>query len=154
MNNEKIPRYYVAYGSNMNLEQMKRRCPTARPVMPTVLNGYRLRFVGPENGAVATIEPNERHSVPVLLWELEDDDEKALDSYEGFPSLYRKQLVIVDGEYQAVAAMVYIMNDIPGYDYNFPSLGYYETIEEGYMENNLDTMYLIEAVLGNFKEEY
>ena len=34
--------YYLAYGSNLNVEQMKKRCPDAVVVGTAVLDGYRL----------------------------------------------------------------------------------------------------------------
>ena len=37
-------RYYFAYGSNMNLEQMKYRCPAAEVVENVRLENYRLAF--------------------------------------------------------------------------------------------------------------
>ena len=37
-------KYYLAYGSNLNLEQMSRRCPTARVVGKAQLENYRLAF--------------------------------------------------------------------------------------------------------------
>ena len=51
-------RYYFAYGSNMNLEQMKYRCPAAEVVENVRLENYRLAFRGraPGNG-VATVLP-------------------------------------------------------------------------------------------------
>ncbi len=51
-------RYYFAYGSNMNLEQMKYRCPAAEVVENIRLEDYRLAFRGraPGNG-VATVLP-------------------------------------------------------------------------------------------------
>ena len=51
-------RYYFAYGSNMNLEQMKYRCPAAEVVENVRLEDYRLAFRGraPGNG-VATVLP-------------------------------------------------------------------------------------------------
>ena len=39
-------KYYIAYGSNLNLEQMARRCPTAKVVGSTTLKNYRLMFRG------------------------------------------------------------------------------------------------------------
>ena len=54
-------RYYFAYGSNMNLEQMKYRCPAAEVVENVRLEDYRLAFRGraPGNG-VATVLPEKR----------------------------------------------------------------------------------------------
>lgn len=146
-------RYYLAYGSNMNLEQMKKRCPTAELVGRCWLYGYRLRFRGPNLGAVATIEEDDSAKTPVLLWKLQPEDEQALDLYEGFPHLYRKQLVEATVDWLSVAAMVYIMNE-ELYPYALPGLSYYETIEQGYMQNNIDISLLEEAVNNNFKEAF
>ena len=49
-------RYYIAYGSNLNLEQMKMRCPTAEVVGVSELKGYKLVFKGALTNAYATIE--------------------------------------------------------------------------------------------------
>ena len=37
-------KYYLAYGSNLNLNQMKRRCPNAIKVGSFLLKGYQLEF--------------------------------------------------------------------------------------------------------------
>lgn len=66
MNSSK-KRLYIAYGSNLNLEQMKHRCPTAEVVGKSTLRGWRLRFRGGAHSAVATIERGKDFSVPVLV---------------------------------------------------------------------------------------
>ena len=50
-------RLYMAYGSNMNLEQMADRCRTAEVVGKGILKNYELLFRGARHGAVATVEP-------------------------------------------------------------------------------------------------
>ena len=67
-------RLYIAYGSNLNLTQMECRCPGASVVGTGEVKGYELLFRG-----VATIEPRENASVPVLLWKISPRNEKALD---------------------------------------------------------------------------
>ena len=62
------PKIYLAYGSNLNLDQMAYRCPTATILGTSELKDYRLRFRGGHGGAVATVEPYEGGSVPILLW--------------------------------------------------------------------------------------
>ena len=62
-------RLYMAYGSNMNLEQMADRCRTAEVVGKGILKNYELLFRGARHGAVATVEPREGSSVPVVLWD-------------------------------------------------------------------------------------
>ena len=41
-----LKKYYLAYGSNLNLEQMKYRCPTAKPIGKMNLKDYRLVYKG------------------------------------------------------------------------------------------------------------
>lgn len=80
-------RLCIAYGSNLNLEQMKRRCPTAEVVGSTMLSSWQLMFRGGNHSAVATIERRQGSKVPVLIWKLQPRDEQALDQYEGAPYL-------------------------------------------------------------------
>ena len=35
---------YIAYGSNINLEQMAHRCPSSKVVGTAMLQGYELQF--------------------------------------------------------------------------------------------------------------
>ena len=90
-------RYYFAYGSNMNLEQMKYRCPAAEVVENVRLEDYRLAFRGkaPGNG-VATVLPEKGSCVEGVLWKITEAFEKSLDFYEGFPSFYGKEMCIRD----------------------------------------------------------
>ena len=39
-------RLYVAYGSNLNVEQMRLRCPSARIIGTAEINNYELLFKG------------------------------------------------------------------------------------------------------------
>ena len=39
-----MDRLYIAYGSNLNLDQMKRRCPTAEVIGTAELKNWRLWF--------------------------------------------------------------------------------------------------------------
>ncbi len=135
---------YLAYGSNLNLEQMAHRCPTAKPVGATFLKDYRLLFRGGYGGSVATVEPLKGKTVPCLLWEITPADEAALDRYEGFPFLYRKETVKVKHGRKSVDTMVYIMNDerSPG----APSCYYYSVILEGYKSAGFDIGILKQAV--------
>jgi len=127
---------YLAYGSNLNLEQMANRCPTAKAVGTTMLKDYRLLFRGGHGGAVATVEPHKGSSVPVLVWEITPADEASLDRYEGFPFLYRKETVKVKLGKKYVKAMVYIMNE--GRPFGIPSCYYYSVIRDGYVAAGFD----------------
>ncbi len=135
---------YGAYGSNMNLEQMACRCPAARRLGPALLEGYRLVFRGARGSAVATIEPCAGGKVPVLLWAIGIGDEAALDRYEGFPKLYRKEQLHVRVGSRHVRAMAYVMNG--GHPQELPGSSYYNVILEGYRASGFDESILNDAV--------
>ena len=86
-----MKRYYAAYGSNLNIPQMMRRCPDARIIGTATIPDYRLMYKGSKSGSYLTIEPAEGCGVPVGVWEVSEEDELALDRYEGFPKYYVKE---------------------------------------------------------------
>ena len=151
-NNPEKDRYYIAYGSNLNLEQMARRCPTAGVVKATFLHNFRLMFRG-KNTAVATIEKHKGSKVPVLIWLLQPGDEQALDIYEGYPHLYRKEMLRITVNGRRVQAMVYIMNEFH-HPYDTPSRSYFETIRQGYEAAGFDDKILRRAVLDSVWEAH
>lgn len=131
-----MSKLYVAYGSNLNLEQMALRCPSARIHGVGILNNWELVYRGSKANSHATIRRKQGSTVPVLLWEIRSADERRLDIYEGFPLYYFKQNVMVKTMSGREKAMVYIMdkNQRPG----APSDRYIETIRQGYVDNGLD----------------
>ena len=139
-----MTKLYIAYGSNLNLEQMANRCPGAKVVGASEIKDYKLTFRGPDNGCFATIEPSKGGSVPILLWQISENDEKELNIYEDWPDLYRKETMEVTVNKEKVNGMVYIMNE--GRFLNKPSDKYYSTILEGYMSAGFDVEYLRRAV--------
>ena len=140
-------RYYLAYGSNLNVRQMRMRCPTARMIGTATIEDYRLMFKGSKTGSYLTIEPEEGCSVPVGVWEVSEADELALDRYEGFPTFYYKkelELPITGIRTEKVRrrkAFVYIMHEdrLLG----VPSNMYMRICMEGYMDFgfNYDTLW-------------
>ena len=82
---------YIAYRSNSNLTQMQRRCPDARRLGTAVPEGYKMAFKGDSGEYYATIEPSEDSEVPVVVWELSEQDEEELDEYEDYPLMYEKK---------------------------------------------------------------
>ena len=145
-------RLYVAYGSNLNLEQMKHRCPTAKLYGTGVIEDYELQFKGHPSCAFATIAPKDGSSVPVAVWEIKPSDEMALDRYEGYPSHYFKQDVPVKLEQEEVEAMVYIMNQ--RMDFGMPSAHYYQVVYEGYNDCGLNPDILLKAAMENAEHFY
>lgn len=139
-----MSKLYLAYGSNLNIQQMAYRCPSASVLSQAEIPGYRLCFRGNPTSAVATIEPDETMSVPVLLWEIKPRDELALDRYEGYPYLYTKQSFDLSLDGEQISAMAYLM--APGHELGTPSETYLQTILEGYNSAGFDPEILKEAM--------
>ena len=139
-----MKKIYLAYGSNTNLSQMGHRCPDAAVIGSAVLRDHRLTFRGKHGSGVATIEKKGGSDIPALLWEITDRCERALDRYEGFPYLYRKETLTVELDGQEVEAMAYIMNEGPAP--SLPGAYYYHTILDGYLDCGFDEDVLNKAV--------
>ena len=58
-------KYYIAYGSNLDVDQMLHRCPDALTIGRSTIDGYKLVFRGNSRSGVANIEPCDGASVPV-----------------------------------------------------------------------------------------
>ena len=91
-----MKKYYLAYGSNLNIPQMYHRCPTARIVGTAELKGWELLFKGSKTGSYLTIEENAEGVVPVAVWAVYEADEAFLDRYEGYPTFYYKKDIKID----------------------------------------------------------
>lgn len=139
-------RLYIAYGSNINLEQMSNHCPNSKVIGKEMLKGYELEFRG-----VATIVPNDKSEVPILIWEIDGRDEHSLDRYEGFPNLYRKELFEIEVDGEKKECMAYLMNKG---QISPPTSYYYSVINQGYEANGMDTSYLRAALERSVCEQY
>ncbi len=148
-------RFYIAYGSNLNVRQMRMRCPGARITGTSEIKDYRLLFKGSKTGSYLTIEPEAGASVPVAVWEVTEQDEMALNHYEGFPDFYyKKELAlpvkgIKSGKVRRRTAFVYIMHEER--PFGVPSRSYMATCAEGYRNFGFDVNTLLEAY--SFSEE-
>lgn len=143
-------RYYVAYGSNLDVGHMAFRCPDAKIAGMTALTDWKLVFK-----VHADIVPCKGRVVPALVWEISERDEKGLDLYEGYPSYYTKKeldirLTDFDGtDPKEVTAMVYVMTK--GHDESLPAGFYYDILEKGYERFGFNK-YQLELALKEAKE--
>ncbi len=149
-------RYYIAYGSNLNVRQMMVRCPNARFAGTSTIPNYVLLFRGSMTGAYLTIEPKDGGSVPVAIWSVNAQDELALDRYEGYPHFYYKKEMVLpikgirSGKVRNRTAFAYIMHeDRP---LGVPSNRYILTCMEGYEDFGFDLAPLMNACI-NSREE-
>ena len=144
---------YFAYGSNLNVAQMKYRCPRAQPLGNFFLQNSKLVFRGVADcmywpGAVC----------PGGLWSITSECEAALDRYEGYKpkapgmGLYCKEIVEIlndDGEVSA-ELMVYRMNSTGIFP---PSQLYLDSIAEGYRNFRLPLKRLRAAVRRSYEQK-
>jgi gamma-glutamylcyclotransferase (GGCT)/AIG2-like uncharacterized protein YtfP len=135
--------YYFAYGSNMNWQQMQRRCPSARFVCVARLANYqfgitrhsRLRDCGTANVFLA-----DGNEVWGTVYEVSEAELAILD---GFEDGYRREILSVcafENGKQPLNALVYIAeieNDVP-----LPSAEYKRLILNGAKHWNLPAAYL------------
>lgn len=127
---------YFAYGSNLHLEQMARRCPAAEPLGALMLPDWQLVFRG-----VADVVRVAGAVCPGGVWRITSACERALDRYEGFQpaypdrGMYRKEIVPVDGLPDGeTEIMLYAMNSRGIYP---PSDYYFDVVQQGYRDFGL-----------------
>jgi hypothetical protein len=78
---------YFAFGSNLDPDQMQARCPAHKKVGMAVLHDHKLSFPIFSTlwgGGVASLQLSHGNDVWGMLYELNDDDLRSLDGYEGF----------------------------------------------------------------------
>jgi gamma-glutamylcyclotransferase (GGCT)/AIG2-like uncharacterized protein YtfP len=96
---------YFAYGSNMNVDAMARRCPRSKALGLARLERHRLAVMR-EGWLTAVRDP--RCAVHGVLWDLALSHVAALDRYEGLPQgLYVKRALAVVAEHAPRQAIVY-----------------------------------------------
>lgn len=146
---------YLAYGSNLSMNQMKYRCPDAIWKGSTVILDHRLIF----RRGFLTIEPHDDTEVPVGIWAISEEDEKKLDRYEGYPKFYRKQMFPViytrtdskgNRKRSEEEGLIYIMNE--GFPAENPSTSYLITCRDGYNDFGLNLTYLMNALIDTWEE--
>lgn len=119
-------RYYFAYGSNMFIGQMLRRCPKAQYVKREVLNGFQF-FINKRG--VASIRKKKGSKVIGVIWKINSYEEIILDMYEGVNSGFYKKFYkefLIGGENRKV--LIYV--DLSKGE-GIPREGYMEKILKG-----------------------
>ena len=151
-----MSKYYIAYGSNMNFSQMRYRCPNARFVETKILKDVRLVFRR-SGGGYANLEKADGYRTPVVIYEITDKCEKALDRYEGCPTYYVKKNVtlhIGGSKKNKITAMMYVMNRKFENEVFMPRRDYFETIRMGYEKHELELQPLYSALKETVNEFY
>lgn len=154
--NEEV--YCIAYGSNLNEERMKKRCPKAEAFGTSMIYGYRLLFKQSMTGAYATIEQDANCCVPVLVYKMTADDEQRLDRFEGYPKYYYKRDFLLpvwglNGRKKKLRrnCIAYIMHE-----YRLlsePGEEYFDLLDSGYERWGFDKGCLVKAMEDSIGKE-
>ena len=129
---------YFAYGSNLHLFQMKRRCKDSVFLKKINLKDFRLTFRSKYRAADIEIKKNS--IVQGALFEISKSDEKKLDIYEDFPILYKKYYF----SYYGQKVMTYTMTKKTPFMY--PTEKYLNIIKRGYKDCKIDQKLLKRAL--------
>jgi gamma-glutamylcyclotransferase len=136
--------YYFAYGSNMNWEQMRRRCPSAQFVCVAVLKNYRFaiaRHSRLRDCGTANILAETGSEVWGIVYDVSEQEFAILDGFEdGY--CRERALVRATGDSQSsVEVLVYIAekeDNVP-----LPSSEYKRLIVTGAKYWNIPEIYLL-----------
>ncbi len=128
---------YFAYGSNLHHLQMKRRCKDSIFLKKSNLKNFRLTF----RNMYADIEFKKNSIVLGALFEISKIDEKKLDVYEDYPTVYKKFYFTYYGN----RVMTYTMTKKTLF--TFPSERYLNIIKRGYKDCKLELNYLKKSLL-------
>jgi gamma-glutamylcyclotransferase (GGCT)/AIG2-like uncharacterized protein YtfP len=112
--------YYFAYGSNMDQQQMKERCPESKLLGKGIVLGYKLVFTiySPKRKCgCADIVSSPKDEVWGLIYSVSENDLKRLDEYEKAPISYKRiQVEVMDESGNKVKAETYeVVNKSPEY---------------------------------------
>lgn len=141
-------RLYFAYGSNLDLSQMRDRCPDSTCLHPAVLNGYKLVFAGVSHrwggqGSASIMEAADGE-VHGLIYRMPAHDIEVLNGYESVPTVYTQQEIEVRSpQGKPVSAFTYQRVD---HRINPPHIGYFHKIWGGYRAFGLRDEHLFRAV--------
>jgi hypothetical protein len=124
--------FYWAYGSNLSIEQMKKRCPKAIKYGPMTVKDCALVF-----RFHADVTICEGASTPGGLWQITTECEQALDVFEGVASRrYMKKYFRIRIKDKYYTCLFYQMRTKEGV--MAPSVPYFNTILTGYEDFGLD----------------
>ena len=109
---------YAAYATSLDPSRLAAIAPHSPPRGAGWLSGWRLTYGGEDvgwDGALATVVEDPESHVFVMLYDLHDLDERALDKWEGTDlGLWRKIRVRVDTLNGSPLAWVYVLDAFEG----------------------------------------
>jgi gamma-glutamylcyclotransferase (GGCT)/AIG2-like uncharacterized protein YtfP len=138
---------YFSYGSFLDSETLKRRCPKAVYMGKAILPNWEVQFnflSRTYNGGVTGIEPAIAKLVRGILYEVSNEELLHLDTIEGIPEgiYYRQTIYVVDESGKMVKVATYRTTNPKG---PFkPTKKYVGLMIKGAKEHGLDPSYIKE----------
>ncbi|WP_059153920.1 MULTISPECIES: TrlF family AAA-like ATPase [Elizabethkingia] len=144
-----------AYGSNMNLDRLKERVPSANKLLNVFIKGYTIKCnkISTDGSSKANIikTDNDDNIVWGVIFEIDDSEKSNLDEYEqGYNDSI---LSFLDSENSPHEAQVYIAEESAINDDLLPYDWYKEYIVSGAKENDLPQEYVEKLEAINFIED-
>ncbi len=143
-------RYYFAYGSNMNAEQMQSRGARPLSVVVAKLPDHAIAFHGYSktwDGAVETVVSAPGHEVWGVIYKLTFSDANSLDSWQdvrldGTGAYFLFPTSVIDTEGRAQSVLLYKKDVLEAPQK--PSREYLDFIIQGALERGLPSSYIEE----------
>ena len=150
---------YFAYGSNLDLAQMKIRCPSSELISKGSLSGYRLtfnRYSSGWGGGVADVIQDQDSKVWGLVFKLSNSDLKRLDSYEGCyndqTSLYERWKAIINTPKGQISD-VWVYTVVEKQKFVRPTLEYLQIIKDAAVRWGFPKVYQQTLELASIRTE-
>lgn len=114
-------KYYFAYGANMDIDTIRKRCPSAERIGIGYKENYKLVFNRKgsyRKGGVSSIEPSYKNTVFGIIYSITEIDLIELDAIED-PTAYLREETLIkafknkDKTYKCQIYLSYRINDLP-----------------------------------------
>lgn len=139
--------FYWAYGSNLSVRQMKKRCPRAIKFGPMEVQDCALVF-----RLYADVTVREGSATPGGLWQITAECERELDIFEGVSAKnYMKRYFRIKIKGKDYTCLFYQMRT--GKGILPPTEGYIDTIAQGYQDFGLDLNVLQSALAESWEDK-
>ena len=150
---------YFAYGSNLDLPQMKSRCPESKLISKGSLSGDRLtfnRFSSGWGGGVADVIQEQDSKVWGLIFEISDTDLERLDRYEGYhkdwTSLYERWQAIIETP-NGLVSDVWVYTVVEKQKFVKPTIEYLQIIKDAAVRWDFPKVYQQTLELASIRTE-
>ena len=112
---------YIAYDTDLNIDEIKTHCPSAKIIKTVKIKNVKLSF----RKGLLTIESSMDDEIPAVIWEISEQDLKVLDKKH---RNYEK-ILLVEG-------FLYVI--LKNYPIEAPNIMYLRSLVKGYEDFDFD----------------